>query len=483
MSFRVRLALWIGGVVIVSTAFVVVASLGVHGRTHYNSLDLALIDDAGHYRSLVLVADDALAESPPQFQSSTSAHLYAADGSLLTRSSSSGSGPPLDAKQVIDRDDGPAYGLPWTLIPRGHEFDEGWFATVRNPESGDRIRLYVQAFDDLPGDAHYVLTWTSLARLDSSIHRFQLFMFGLGALTITMSLAGGMIAARQVLNPISTVMRTARAIAVSRGFARRVPESGEQGEMGQLARTLNEMLQSLEDAYRVQQQFVADAAHELRTPLTSIRGNIHVLSRLEKSLSQVPPEPLSDHVVAERAEALRFLESESARMSQMVDELLTLARADSGLGIERRPVDLDAVLLSVVAELSVITGGRELTVEAIEPVQISGDPLRLKQLVLIVLDNALKYTASDGTIRVSLRMQDGQAVLTVEDTGIGIAHEDLPHLFKRFYRGKEGRGHYVEGTGLGLAIARWVVDTHGGEIAITSEPGEGTAVTVRLPAR
>ena len=167
-------------------------------------------------------------------------------------------------------------------------------------------------------------------------------------------------------------------------------------------------------------------------------------------------------------------------MSQMVNELLTLARADAGHTLDAQPVELDAVLLSAVAELSVVFGGRSVTVNELEPVQVVGDELRLKQLIIILLDNALKYTSDDGVVAVSLGGVSDEAVLSVEDTGVGIAADDIPHLFERFYRGDAGRARYPGGTGLGLSIARWVVDAHDGDISIESTLGQGTTFVTRL---
>jgi len=464
-----------------SIAFVVVAALALHGTTLYNSLDRTLADDAEHFRSLAASPNGLSSERPaPHFDSSTSAQLYTAEGSVPAPSNEAGEKPPLSPLEVIAQDDGPAYGAPWNWISRNDDFGDGWFATTRDPGTGERIRVYVREFDDPLTNIRYVETWTSLASLDRSVERFRLLILGLGAFGVVVAFLGSVIAARQVLNPISTLMRTARAITVSRGFSRRVPERGVNDELGQLERILNEMLRSLEEAYRAQQQFVADAAHELRTPLTSIRGNIHVLARLE-ALREGGASANDGTTAAERAEAISYLESEAARMSQLVDELLTLARADSGHSIARKPVELDAVLLSAVAELSVLVGGRSVTVDQLEPIQIVGDELRLKQLVLILLDNALKYTGDTGEVTINLRRVADDAVLEVTDTGIGISTNDITHLFERFYRSEAGRAKYPEGTGLGLSIARWVVDMHDGDITVESTPGKGSRFTVQLP--
>jgi signal transduction histidine kinase len=229
------------------------------------------------------------------------------------------------------------------------------------------------------------------------------------------------------------------------------------------------MLASLEEAYRAQQRFVADAAHELRAPLTAIQGNIELLAR-------VPDMPSDD-----RSEAMSYLDREAARLARLVNELLTLARADAGQTVERRPVELDEVVLEAVAEMRAVSHGERLAVDAAEPVAVSGDSSRLKQLVLILLDNALRYTPDDGAIRVRLARAGGDGVLEVADNGMGIPEDALPHIFERFYRADPARGRDPGGSGLGLAIARWIVEQHEGQIAAESTEGQGTVITVRLP--
>ena len=230
------------------------------------------------------------------------------------------------------------------------------------------------------------------------------------------------------------------------------------------------MLTSLDEAYRAQQRFVADASHELRAPLTAILGNLELLER-------VPD--LGDD---EKAEALDYLRVETQRLSRLVSDMLVLARADAGQSLRSQQVELDRLLLEVFRESRMLATEQKLALLDIDQVQVQGDPDRLKQLLLILIDNAVKYTPEGGQVRLALRRDKGAAVITVADTGIGIDQEDLPHLFEQFYRADKARARDKGGTGLGLAIAKWIADRHGGDITVESRRSRGSVFTVRLPA-
>lgn len=224
-------------------------------------------------------------------------------------------------------------------------------------------------------------------------------------------------------------------------------------------------------------RFMADAAHELRTPLTVLR------SRAEVALQQ--PRSSEGYV-----SALRGIESESGRLGRIVEDLLTLARADAG---ERRAeqvrVFLDDVVLDAATAAQVVAQrkGVTLSIPEFDETPVIGDPMLLRQLVMILLDNAVKFTPTGGQVGVHVRQEEGFATLLVEDTGAGISPSDLPHVFERFYRGDAARGRgerpsgFTEGVGLGLSIARWIADAHGADMTIASDEGKGTRVTVRFP--
>jgi len=231
----------------------------------------------------------------------------------------------------------------------------------------------------------------------------------------------------------------------------------------------------VERAMAHMRRFMADAAHELRTPLTVMR------SRAEVALTR-PREP--EAYVA----ALQSLERETIHLSRIVDDLLTLARADAGQRpIERTRVFLDDVLLDAAESARAIAEPRCVRVEVgeFDEAPVTGDPQLLRQLAMILLDNAVKFTGPNGEVRAAVARVNDAAVLTIEDTGIGITQEQLPHVFERFYRGDAARTRDagVEGVGLGLSIAQWIAQEHGASIRIASRPGQGTRVVVQFPRR
>jgi signal transduction histidine kinase len=185
--------------------------------------------------------------------------------------------------------------------------------------------------------------------------------------------------------------------------------------------------------------------------------------------------------LAERREAVGEASREAGRLARLVADLLALARADAGVSLRRQPVEFDRLVLDALGEARHLARGQRLEVERLEPALVDGDPDRLQQLLLILLDNAIKYTPPDGRVTLALRRKGGDVQLTVSDTGVGIAPVDLERVFERFYRADPARTRDPGGTGLGLPIARWIAEQHGGEIALSSAPGRGTVATVRLP--
>ena len=217
-------------------------------------------------------------------------------------------------------------------------------------------------------------------------------------------------------------------------------------------------------------RFMADAAHELRTPITVLRTHAEV------ALQQ--PRDAANYV-----SSLRGIEAEDRRLGGIVDSLLVLARADSGeRQIEHERFFLDDVAIDAAAAAQLV--GRQkgvvVTVEEFEEAPIVGDPALVRQLLMILLDNAMKFTDAGGEVRVRVSMPQGVPTFVLEDTGIGIKPEDLPRVFQRFFRGDTARGR-TEGAGLGLSIASWIAREHGAEISMTSEPGTGTRVAIRFP--
>jgi signal transduction histidine kinase len=266
--------------------------------------------------------------------------------------------------------------------------------------------------------------------------------------------------------------QTAQAIGAERDFSRRVEHTGPDDEVGRLAKTFNAMLAELQAAYEqvegaleMQRRFVADVSHELRTPLTTLNGNIELLRR---------EPPISDE---DRADVLLDMSSESRRLIRLLTHLLTLARADARRPLQCEPVRIKPIIEDVCRQARVLEPDRGIACDLVPDVAVLGEEDALRQVLLILLDNALKHT--DGAIMVATRVTDERVAISVHDSGPGIESELRPHLFERFSRGKASVAE--AGTGLGLAIAKALVETQDGTIAIDSQEGQGSVFTVTLP--
>ncbi|HLJ59408.1 MAG TPA: ATP-binding protein [bacterium] len=298
--------------------------------------------------------------------------------------------------------------------------------------------------------------------------RWLLLVGGAGALLVAAVV--GHLLASIALAPIDRITQTARAIAGGvRG--RRINLGGPDDEVQRLAQAFDEMLDRIDEILDRERRFTADAAHELRTPLTILKGELDVALRRERT-------------AAVYRDVLASMAQEVDRLVRLVEDLLTLARADAGpVPIHRTPVTLDAVIRWTQERFgeSASQKGITLATDGIVPEIVLGDIDRLRQLFANLVDNALTYTPAGGSVRITATRDAGTTRVAVIDTGCGIAPEDLPHVFERFYRADRARTRASGGSGLGLAIARWIVDVHGGRIDVDSQRGHGTRVNVCLP--
>jgi two-component system OmpR family sensor kinase len=341
-----------------------------------------------------------------------------------------------------------------------------------------------------------LLVAKSLHDLTTTLQLLQTLLLLSGGVVLAGALLGGWAIAARALQPLTEVVKTARTIAAATvqgtrigNLSQRVKRSGKSDEIVQVVDALNEMLANLEKATQGQRRFVADASHELRAPLTTIQGNLAFLQCHEETLS-----PQERHLMVSDAY------EETQRLAQLVEELLLLARTDASedqlpISQEQRTegtmlplIDLDNLALQVVRQLrrrlSVEGSALQLEIGHIEPVQVRGDEEKLHRIVLILLDNALKYTTpsgeqEQGCVVVSVQRRGQEAVLCVRDTGIGIDPADLPYIFERFYRADRARQR--PGTGLGLSIAKVLVEQCGGRITAESTLGQGSTFSIWLP--
>lgn len=289
-------------------------------------------------------------------------------------------------------------------------------------------------------------------------------------LTLVVASAGGVFLAGRALSPIDRLTRLARTMT-AQDLSRRLELNLPDDEVGRLARTFDEMIARLDDAFRRQRQFTADASHELRTPLTAVKGQTEVALQRERD-------------AREYREVLNSINGEVDRMIRIIGSLLTLARADAGqIPLVREPVDLSAVVDGAVDHIrpAAAAKGVGVRLDGAPDIKIPADEDLLLQLWLNLLDNAVKYTAAGGEVTVRWDLDGQHAAVRVSDTGIGIPPEHLPHIFDRFYRIDPARSRAEGGAGLGLSISRWIAEAHGGTIDAESSSTAGSTFTVRLP--
>jgi heavy metal sensor kinase len=277
--------------------------------------------------------------------------------------------------------------------------------------------------------------------------------------------------ARRALAPLDTLASEARQVTIGT-LDKRLPVLGTGDQLDAVTAAFNETLANLEDAVGEMKQFSSALAHELRTPLAALRGEI------ELALLGAPTD------AQWRASAASQIE-EIDKLTRMLNQLLTLARAESGeITLARSAVDVGALAETVTEQLEPVAQANDVTLHCTirQPVTVTGDGSWLERLLLNLLDNAMKYTPPGGDIRVSVSRDQSHARVDVQDTGVGIPPDALPHIFERFYRVDPSRSSWVEGAGLGLSLVKWIVDRHHGRIEVRSEPGNGSTFTVWLPA-
>jgi heavy metal sensor kinase len=309
-----------------------------------------------------------------------------------------------------------------------------------------------------------------LADVDRSVERLRLLLLVAGPVALALAGGGGWLLTRAALRPVDRMTEQAGAIGADRlGDRVSVPDAAD--ELTRLARTLNGMLARIEQGVVAQRRFVADASHELRTPLAVMRAELEVALRDRGR-------------AADAAEVLDSAAEEVARMGKIVDDLLTLAHRDENrLELLLEPVDLGEVAARVAAQLRPLAerAGVQLGVDAPARAAVLADQTRLTQVVTNLVDNAVKYTGTGGSVRVRVWEEADGAGLAVSDTGPGIAPEHLPKVFDRFYRLDAARTRAGGGSGLGLAICQELVEAHGGRIWADSVPGAGSTFTLALP--
>jgi len=316
-----------------------------------------------------------------------------------------------------------------------------------------------------PGEI--LLAGRSVALELRDLRRTSWLLTGTGSGILLLGLAGGWWIATRAIQPIDEISSTAVQIAAG-DLSKRINASDTDSELGRLAGVLNSTFARLEAAFEEQKQFTSDAAHELRTPVSV------VLTQTQMALTR-------ERTAAEYRETIESCQRAAQRMRGLIESLLELARFDVGQEqLKRVRFDLSRTAQDCIDLVCPLAEERHVNIQTdLPPVDCTGDPARLGQVITNLLTNAIHYNKLDGNVRLSARPENGSATLSVTDTGEGISSEDLPHIFKRFYRADKSRTRGR--TGLGLAISKAIVESHGGTLQVASQPGEGTTFTLKLP--
>jgi two-component system OmpR family sensor kinase len=331
------------------------------------------------------------------------------------------------------------------------------------------------ATDAAPSPVMLLVQAASLAAADAVLNQLRLYLI-LGVIGGTLiGILVGLALTRVVLKPLARMAGTAGAISAG-DLSRRLHLPLGNNEIARLGASFDDMVDRLVAMMEAQRRFIADASHEMRTPLTSLEGLAEMLlTGADRGNAQV----------AQRME--RSMHSELRRLSHLVADLLTLSRLDSAPALIRTQVDVGNVLAQIAEQMTPQAEARQvrLTVQRSEPAIALADPDQLKQVMLNLVDNAIRYTPPDGEVRLTCTLDTsrGNVRLDVQDSGPGILPADIPHIFDRFYRGDLSRSRSSGSSGLGLAIARSIVQAHGGTISVRSTPGAGTCFTVVLPTQ
>lgn len=339
----------------------------------------------------------------------------------------------------------------------------------------DEVLLVGRLYDPpLANSVKRVVVGVSTQRVADVTNNLAALTALIGPFLALLASALAWVLAGRAFEPVDRMVDDVAAISDGRSLHRRVVLDAEsRDEFGRLGKTVNDMIGRLENSFAALRRFTADASHELRTPLTVIRANV------ERSMN-------THDDAHEQAIALEEALQQVSRMTGLVESLLTLARADEGrFEVVREPVPLEP-LVREVAETAAILGeepGISVKVPVVQPVTVLGDVERLRQLMLNLATNAVKYTQRGGTVEISLESRHDEAIVTVKDDGIGIAAADLPFIFERFWRVDRARTRTAgTGAGLGLAISQWIAHAHDGRIDVLSRLGRGSTFTIVLPA-
>ncbi len=444
-SIKLRLTAWYVLVIVLLLLIFGAAAYIMLSNNLYKNLDQALQLRAGSIRDSLTIEDDFFSFRQ---RADELVYFYDANGNVSVKSGISADFTDIN-KTIHDAINGQS-----TFLTR---------VTTEQQE----MRLYAVPFNDAGVAA--ILVGRSTADVKAILETFIRILGISSGVIILLAGAGGIFLSNKALEPVDSITKTALAIS-ERDLSQRIKVTGED-ELGRLAASLNEMIERLESAFQRQRQFTADASHELRTPLAIIEAE-STLALNKKRTDK------------EYEKSLELISQETLFMSTLVDKLLFLARTDAGDDHQNiEDFNLYQLLSLLYTDVEVLAREKEIYFQASPPfsLTVKGDKIKIRQLFLNILENAIKYTPAGGRISVSVEEKNGMAVVAIKDTGIGIPTEHLPHIFERFYRADKARSRAEGGAGLGLAIAKQIAVVSGGDIDVESEVGKGSIFFVSLP--
>ena len=443
-SIRTRLTLWYLAIIVVLLLLFSSVAYFMLYYNLYNNLDNSLQSRANELNTITVVAP-----KPNELLLSFNAN------GALTQEFPSGV---IDASKLSG------------LIKQALSGQTAYLTSVTTDNQG--VRLYATTFlNPFNGQPIVIVVGQLTTEITTVLHTFvYVIVFAMVGVIVLAGL-GGLFLANRVLKPVQEITKTAQKIEGS-DLSQRIAVNTDD-ELGRLASTLNEMIGRLEEAFNRQRQFTADASHELRTPLAIMQAEATLALSKERT---------SD----DYRKSLETISQESDYMSSVIGKLLFLARSDAGKEqLNFEDIELKELITGLSANIEALAQdkGIKFTVDAKEDLTVSGDKVKLRQLFINILENAVRYTPADGNISVSLVEKDSNAVVSISDTGIGIPPEHLSHIFERFYRVDKARARADGGVGLGLAIAKIITESHKGKIEVESEVGKGTTFKISIPLK
>lgn len=461
-SIRFRLTVWYAGLL---TGLLVLFGASVYiGLSHYLELTLkgSLTKEAQQIGERLLVnvgvsgegyvADEIKEHLAPELNG-LFVRVTRADGSTLYESGSPRDGS-FDPRNVAAARTDPTQAS----------------SRVEGQSGGAELTICAVPFVSRDGSRFLIEAGAPLKQSASVLHGLLLtFAVGL-PLVVAVAIAGGYVVMRRALAPVGEITRSAEQIT-SRNLSERLPEAKTGDELEALSIALNRMIARIEHSFRHVNRFSADASHELRTPLTVLRGEL-------EAIAQRTDLPL------DLRETIGSTLEETERLSKIVESLLAISRLDAGEALmTRERFDLTELVKDTADQMRLLAEDKQISLKcaAAGPVEVEGDQGRVKQVVVNLVDNAIKYTGEGGKVEISVSLNNGNAVFEVADSGVGIPSEALGHVFERFYRVDKARSRQLGGAGLGLSIVKSICAAHQGRVSVESTEGKGSLFTVKLP--